>query len=96
MNLVVIPTHVVNEEKKAMKGGERCSFLLDAFTRGGGRGEGGDDLLHFSPVLPPLMAPAPRTSRGSSIHVFLVLTVIKRGESSLAVINRFLQSSIFS
>ena len=43
MNLVVIPTHVVNEEKKAMKGGERCSFLLDAFTRGGGRGEGGDD-----------------------------------------------------
>ena len=57
MNLVVIPTHVVNEEKKAMKGGERCSFLLDAFTRGGGRGEGGDDLLHFSPVLPLLMAP---------------------------------------
>ena len=46
-----------------MKGGERCSFLLDAFTRGGGRGEGGDDLLHFSPVLPPLMPP-PRTSQG--------------------------------
>ena len=42
-----------------MKGGERFSFLLDAFTRGGGRGGGGgggDDLLHFSPVLPPLMA----------------------------------------
>ena len=57
MNLVVIPTQVVNEEKKAMKGGERCSFLLDTFTRGGGRGEGSDDLLHFSPVLPPLMAP---------------------------------------
>ena len=95
MNLVVIPTHVVNEEKKAMKGGERCSFLLDAFTRGGGRGKGGDDLLHFSPVLPPLMAP-PELRKGSSIQVFLVLTVIKRGESSLAVINRFLQSSIFS
>ena len=52
-------------------------------------------LLHFSPVLPPLMAP-PELRKGSSIHVFLVLTVIKRGESSLAVINRFLQSSIFS
>ena len=63
MNLVVISTHVVNEEKKAMKGGERCSFLLDAFTRGGGRGEGGDDLLHFSPVLPPLMPPPPNFAR---------------------------------
>ena len=63
MNLVVIPTHVVNEEKKAMKGGERCSFLLDAFTRGGGRGAGGEDLLHFSPVLPPLMAPPPNFAR---------------------------------
>ena len=53
-----MPTHVVNEEKKAMKGGERCSFLLDAFTRGRERGAGGgDDLLHFSPVHPPLMGP---------------------------------------
>ena len=45
-----------------MKGGERCSFLLDAFTRGGGRGEGGDDLLHFSLSSHPLCSP--RTSQG--------------------------------
>ena len=92
-----MPTHVVNEEKKTMKGGERCSFLLDAFTRGRGRWGGGGgvmiyfiSLLYTHPLWPPPSFARFGDTRISSINV------IKRGESSLAVINRLLQSSIFS
>ena len=61
----------------------------------GGGGGGGDDLLHFSPVHPPLMAPPPSFARFGDTRISSI-NVIKRGESSLAVINRLLQSSIFS
>ena len=69
-----MPTHVVNEEKKAMKGGERCSFLLDAFTRGRGRGGGGVVTIYFISLLSthPLWAPPSfarfRDTRISSIN----------------------------
>ena len=51
-----MPTHVVNEEKKLWKAAKdlvSCSMPLPEEVEGGE----GDDLLHFSPVLPPLMAP---------------------------------------
>ena len=46
-----------------MKGGERCSFLLDAFTRGGGRG-GGGVMIYFISLLSSHPLWPPRTSQG--------------------------------
>ena len=47
-----------------MKGGERCSFLLDAFTRGGGRGGGGGVMIYFISLLSSHPLWPPRTLQG--------------------------------
>ena len=64
---MVIPTHVVNEEKKLWKAAKdvvSCSMPLPEEVEGGGGGGGGGVMIYFISLLSSHPLWPPRTSQG--------------------------------